>query len=413
MRGSSMTDVGAFNEKLVLQVIRSAGDGIGQAEVMRRSHLSRQAISMITRRLIADGLVEQAGRRISGPGKPHTLLRVVPDARLAVGVHLDPAHITVVVCDLSARPVARTRLAPPTEDPEADIARVAAAISDLSRSLGAVLPAPDAADDPQCPPVPRRLLGIGIAAPAGLDAEAGILRDPPWLPGWWGVPVVGALSAATGLPATLDKDTNAALTGEIWTRHLTSAQTVLYLYVGHGVGSAAGKEGRVHRGDTTQAGEIGHLPIGRPDRACTCGRHGCLCLYTDAHVLVAAARRAGIDLPAPADRAEEIEALAAAAASGEAAARRIIGEHGAALGEALRILAGVHDPQRIIIGGPTWPALRAEGEPRAREVLQEWLTATGSVLESAHLGDDAGAIGAASLFLEQELAPWNGTAPRS
>lgn len=417
MRGSSMTDIGEFNEKLVLQTIRSAPEGIGQSDVVRRSHLSRQAVSLITRRLLGDGLIEQAGRRISGPGKPHTLLRVVADARLAIGVHLDPAHITVVVCDLAARPVARATLEPPTEDPQADIARIADAIGALTRSLGARPSEP--VEDPaerherseaqEALPAGRRLLGIGIAAPAGLDAEAGILRDPPWMPGWRDVPVVDALSAATGLPAMLDKDTNAALTGEIWSRHLDASQTVLYLYVGHGVGSAISANGAVHRGGTTQAGEIGHLPIGRGDDACNCGRYGCLCLYTDAPVLVRSARQAGVPVPDEAGMTAAIDALAAEAERGSEPAQEILAGHGRALGEAIRILAGIHDPQRIIIGGPTWPALRALAEQPAHAQVSQWLEGAHATMESSHLGDDIGAIGAACLFLDQELAPGSST----
>lgn len=413
MRGSSMTDIGAFNEKLVLQTIRSAPEGIGQSDVVRRSRLSRQAVSLITRRLMADGLVEQAGRRISGPGKPHTLLRVVADARLAIGVHLDPAHITVVVCDLAARPVARATLESPTDDPRTDIARIAAAIDSLTRSLGArpVVSSEDsagqvaAAGGQEAAPISRRLLGIGIAAPAGLDAAAGILRDPPWMPGWRDVPVVDALSAATGLPAILDKDTNAALTGEIWSRHLDASQTVLYLYVGHGVGSAISANGRVHRGGSTQAGEIGHLPIGRSGELCSCGRTGCLSLYTDAHVLVGRARTLGVELPAGGAMTDALDALSDAAAGGSDAARGVIADHGSALGAAVRVLAGIHDPQRIIIGGPTWPALRSVGTAEVRDALEDWLVEGRAVLENSLLGDDGGAIGAASLFLDQELAP--------
>ncbi|MGP5304895.1 ROK family transcriptional regulator [Brachybacterium alimentarium] len=453
-----MTDIGEYNERLVLHTIRSSPEGIGQSDVVRRSGLSRQAVSLITRRLIAEGMIEQAGRRVSGPGKPHTLLRVVADARLTIGVHLDPAHITVVVCDLAARPVARATLDPPTDDPQADIARIASKIDGLALSLGAAAPpsrpttadadigaADDAADAAAGgaagttgalgavgaeggagAPSPegaegttdsagglatrRRLLGIGIAAPAGLDATAGILRDPPWMPGWRDIPIVEELSAATGLPAVLGKDTNAALTGEIWSRHLESSQTVLYMYVGHGVGSAISANGAVHRGGTTQAGEIGHLPIGRGDDACNCGRYGCLCLYTDAPVLVRSAQQAGVPVPDEAGMTAAIDALAAEAERGSEPAQEIIAGHGRALGEAIRILAGIHDPQRVIIGGPTWPALRALAERPAHEQVSQWLQGAHATMESSHLGDDIGAIGAACLFLDQELAPGSSTA---
>lgn len=450
-----MTDIGEYNERLVLHTIRSSPEGIGQSDVVRRSGLSRQAVSLITRRLIAEGMIEQAGRRVSGPGKPHTLLRVVADARLTIGVHLDPAHITVVVCDLAARPVARATLDPPTDDPHADISRIAAKIDGLTLSLGAAAapsrPAgadadlaaggdvagggsagtaggrgptgPEAREDAlsgagaEGQPgaadglaTRRRLLGIGIAAPAGLDATAGILRDPPWMPGWRDIPIVEELSAATGLPAVLGKDTNAALTGEIWSRHLESSQTVLYMYVGHGVGSAISANGAVHRGGTTQAGEIGHLPIGRGDDACNCGRYGCLCLYTDAPVLVRSAQQAGVPVPDEAGMTAAIDALAAEAERGSEPAQEIIAGHGRALGEAIRILAGIHDPQRVIIGGPTWPALRALAEQPAHAQVSQWLEGAHATMESSHLGDDIGAIGAACLFLDQELAPGSSTA---
>src|SRR5690625_5602002 len=85
VRGSSMTDIGDYNEKLVLQTIRATTGGISQSEVGRRANLSRQSVSLITRRLLAEGLIETAGRRKTGPGKPHTVLRVGPAASVAVG----------------------------------------------------------------------------------------------------------------------------------------------------------------------------------------------------------------------------------------------------------------------------------------------------------------------------------------
>ena len=87
MRGSSMVDIGARNELVVLDAIRSDPDGSSQAEVIRRSGLSRQAVSLITRRLLERGIVETAGTLGGARGKPRTLLKVVPTALLAAGVH--------------------------------------------------------------------------------------------------------------------------------------------------------------------------------------------------------------------------------------------------------------------------------------------------------------------------------------
>lgn len=398
MRGSSMTDIGEYNEKLVLQMIREEPEGIGQAELVRRSNLSRQAVSLISRRLLAEGLVETAGRQVSGRGKPTTLLRVVADSRLAVGVHLDPASISVVVCDLLARPLATARLPAPSDDPAQDIRLITSTIEQLAAEIQAVRPGTELS-------ARRQLLGVGIAAPAGLDSVAGVVVDPPWIPSWRDVAVVDALQAATGLPCMLDKDTNAVLTGEIWTEHLRAGETVLYVYVGHGVGSAVSSGRQVRRGGTTQAGEIGHLPIGRADRRCECGRHGCLGVYTDALQLIRAAREAGVDLDADLSVPDALSAIGQAARDGHAGAEAVIRLHGSALGEALEILAGIHDPDRIIVGGPAWPVLREHGMPPVREALAEWTQRRGAEPTSSRLGSEAGAIGAASLFLDKELAP--------
>ena len=61
MRGTTMLDLGLRNELIVLDAIRHAPAGTSQSEVVHRSGLSRQAVSLITRRLRAQGLIEAYG----------------------------------------------------------------------------------------------------------------------------------------------------------------------------------------------------------------------------------------------------------------------------------------------------------------------------------------------------------------
>lgn len=239
-----------------------------------------------------------------------------------------------------------------------------------------------------------------------------MIRTPPWLPGWHQMPIVERLEAATGLPVLLDKDTNAALTGEIWAGHLPSEQTVLYLYLSHGAGSAVSADGRVHRGGSTQAGEIGHLPTGLTDERCRCGRYGCLNLFTDARRMVERATTAGAEI-SPDDLPGAVDALAAAAQRGDAAALRAVEAHLQAVVAALDILARVHDPQRIIVGGPVLAALQPLAAQQIRARTAEWLEGSGCSLHFSELGNAAGAIGAACLFLEEELSPRRGLSARA
>ncbi len=402
MRGSTMPDLGARNEMIVLQTIRHARDGISQSEIITRSGLSRQAVSLITRRLVDRGFVQTHGTVNTGRGKPRTVLRVTPGAQLAAGVHLDPAGTSVVIVDLLAQVLARRSLDPPGDDPASDIEDVARALDSMQEEMRAAgFRGPGGKD------VAHLLQGIGVASPGGLNAARGVIVNPPWLPGWWDMPLGEMLEEATGLATVLDKDTNAALTAENWSYAGSAEETVLYIYVGAGIGSAVSSHGNVHRGATTQAGEIGHLPTGLDGRTCRCGRRGCLSLYTDVKALLDRAR--GVSTPTTPETSsmlQSLTALADAAAGGDSAIAALVSEYGAALGEALRTLISVHDPDRVVIGGPYWGVLAPPTLPQVRErALRSDARGRHVEIVSSQLGEEVGAIGAATLFLERELSP--------
>src|SRR6478736_3704506 len=106
----------SHNAALVLGLLRDAATapgsgGISRLELAERTGLTPQAVSKITARLRAEGLAAEAGRLASTGGKPRTVLRLVPDAGYAVGLHLDRDELTAVLVDLSGA-VAASRTAP-------------------------------------------------------------------------------------------------------------------------------------------------------------------------------------------------------------------------------------------------------------------------------------------------------------
>uniref|UniRef100_UPI001586F226 MarR family transcriptional regulator n=1 Tax=Streptomyces sp. TRM64462 TaxID=2741726 RepID=UPI001586F226 len=107
----NLSGLRSHNTALVLDLLRTAGEGgISRLELAERTGLTPQAISKITARLRAEGLVDDAGRRASTGGKPRTVLRLVPGAAHAVGLHLDRDELTAVLVDLAGVTVAaRTR----------------------------------------------------------------------------------------------------------------------------------------------------------------------------------------------------------------------------------------------------------------------------------------------------------------
>ncbi|MEU6179586.1 ROK family protein [Streptomyces coeruleorubidus] len=110
--GANLLALRSHNAALVLDLLRAAGsDGISRLELAERTGLTPQAVSKITARLREDGLAAEAGRRASTGGKPRTVLRLVPEAGHAVGVHLDRDEVRAVLVDLRGTVVAERRAA--------------------------------------------------------------------------------------------------------------------------------------------------------------------------------------------------------------------------------------------------------------------------------------------------------------
>ncbi|MEW2615850.1 ROK family transcriptional regulator [Streptomyces sp. NPDC047880] len=110
--GVNLLALRSHNAALVLDLLRTAGEaGISRLELAERTGLTPQAVSKITARLREDGLAAEAGRRASTGGKPRTVLRLVPEAGHAVGVHLDRDEVRVVLVDLRGTVVGERRAA--------------------------------------------------------------------------------------------------------------------------------------------------------------------------------------------------------------------------------------------------------------------------------------------------------------
>ncbi|RST02928.1 ROK family transcriptional regulator [Streptomyces sp. WAC07149] len=304
--GVNLPALRGHNEALLLDLLRAAGaPGLGRAELAARAGLTPQAVSKITARLAAEGLVAEAGRGASTGGKPRTLLRLVPGARHAVGVHLDRDELSAVRVDLAGGVVARW--SGPLDfgaDPGAVVDSVVRAVARVSGEGGAEAP----------------LLGVGAAAPGPLDWRSGVLGRVTGFPEWAGYPLREVLAGRLGLPVVLDKDTNAGVAagapGGPGDPGGPGSGTTVYLHVGSGLGAGLRIDGAVHRGARSAAGEFGHQVLLLDGPPCRCGGRGCL----------------------------EVLCLAAVARGDLVEAARILGEGAANL-------AALLDVDRILLGG--------------------------------------------------------------
>ncbi|MEU0074248.1 ROK family transcriptional regulator [Streptomyces sp. NPDC006332] len=317
MAGVNLFALRSHNTALVLDLLRTAGArGISRLELADRTGLTPQAVSKITARLREDGLAAEAGRRASTGGKPRTVLRLVPEAGHAAGVHLDRDELRTVLVDLTGTVVGERR-APLDLGAGADAVLTAvtrettALVTDMlgpaaAARLGptgpdALGPAPDALDpavtDALHPAAAGSLaeadtlLGLGVALPGPLDHTRGVLHRVTGFPEWDGFSLRDALARRVGVPVVVDKDTNAAALGLAVRGERGS---FAYLHLGTGLGAGLVIGGSVHRGARTGAGEFGHQVIQLDGPVCGCGNRGCvevLCLGAVARGELAEAAR--------------------------------------------------------------------------------------------------------------------------
>ncbi|MFF4034058.1 ROK family protein [Streptomyces sviceus] len=310
--GVNLPALRSHNTALVLDLLRGAGTGgISRLEIAERTGLTPQAVSKITGRLRETGLAVEAGHRASTGGKPRTVLRLVPGAGHAVGIHLDRDALRAVRVDLAGTVVGERYAAVDLgAGAEAVVGAVAGEVEALVRGVrggdeaeaaSTVLgsdakgvAARSGSSRPTAVSLPA-LLGVGVALPGPLDHTRGVLHRVTGFPEWDGFPLRDALARRLGVPVAVDKDTNAAALGLAVAGERGS---FAYLHLGTGLGAGLVIGGTVHRGARTGAGEFGHQVVQLDGPPCDCGDRGCveaLCLAAVARGdLAEAARVLGI-----------------------------------------------------------------------------------------------------------------------
>ncbi|MEW1860318.1 ROK family transcriptional regulator [Streptomyces sp. NBC_00669] len=399
--GTNLPRVGGYNQAVILDAIRTAGQ-VSRVELAPLTGLTSQTVSNVVRRLLAAGLITESGHAPSSGGKRRTLLSPRADGAFAVGVQLDPDAAVIVVVDLAGEVLAsrRVKLVHPGE-PADVVARVAAAAQRLTARTRVD---------------PARLLGTGIATPGPIDGTAGDVVLPPNFPGWGRVPLLKMFGAATGMPVAMDNDATAAAIGERWIGGRARAGSFLFVYLGTGIGAGIVLNNTVLHGDSSNAGEFGHMAVEPGHRVCHCGGTNCLGPYVSPSAVLAdlrerhgrsVAERLGLAL-ADASVHADWKLLCRAARRGDPAACDVIRIAAARIGQAARGAVALLDVDRVVLGGE---ALRGIEAIMCEEV--EAAVNTTSVarairrvaVERSVIGEAVGAVGAASLVLHGTYAP--------
>lgn len=398
--GTNLPRVRDYNEGVVLEAIR-VGDGVSRVEVAQTTGLTAQTVSNIVKRLLSMGLVAEVGKNDSSGGRRGVKLRINRDARYAAGVQVDGYETSFVIIDLSGRVVARTRH--PTlraEGPFAIIDSIVESIANLVEEANLA---------------PEKILGLGVACPGPLDHRRGIVYKPPNLPGWLDVRLADALASKTGYPVIVDNDATAAAIGERWANGARGAHNFAFVYMGLGVGAGIFIEGHIYRGSTTNAGEFGHLTLNPDGPECSCGSSGCVEAYcAPPRVVEAVARRLSNGeasvLKAHPDGGSPLDfgAICRAAQDGDEPCLEEIRRSAWWLGCGVASLVNVLDLELVVLGGSGFRDVGEIYRAEVQRIVKDRIMARDRreiSIKLSEAGEEAGAVGAASLVLDATYAP--------
>lgn len=243
----------AINDRAALELLLRRGP-LTRTQIGELTGLSKVTASQLIGRLEERGLVTPAGEQAGGRGPNARLYAVTPGSGYVVGIEVGPDHVVAACADITG--VTRGRSHRSTEDTDDPVGVVHRAVVEAVREAGTTLSA-----------VRRIVLGTpGLVDPATGDL-AFVVDMPRWHRG-----LLAALRADLGRPVVLENDVNLAAAAEAKDGVARDVGDFLLVWVDRGVGLAVTLSGRLHRGATGAAGEIGYLPVAGADVPRSSGR---------------------------------------------------------------------------------------------------------------------------------------------
>jgi predicted NBD/HSP70 family sugar kinase len=342
-----------------------------RSSLARSMAISASTMGIYVDTLIQRGMVEEAGQEIGHVGRPKRLLRPRAGVGWFAGIEFHGGGIWGVAVDFAGKVITRYHEFLP---PVIDAARVIETLQKVFYILSSGMSTP--------------LLGVGIAAPGQVNSREGVALHYRFIKNWRDIPVSRLLEGVTTAPVHLEQGLRAIALAERWYGLQHRLKDYVIVGARFGFNAAFVHGGNIATGARHAAGELGSWPCqARPDlelgdlisAPASYRRLAGLAegASVPANLLDAFAELRGRSL-------ERIEEVAADFA-------RVIG--------CLQLLL---DPEVFVLHGPICQL----GEEFAQEILRQVDRQVPALLgmpprvELTMLGEEAGALGAACLAIE-------------
>ncbi|HEY1455216.1 MAG TPA: ROK family transcriptional regulator [Candidatus Dormibacteraeota bacterium] len=319
------------NRQRVIEVLREHGR-LSQAQIARSTGLSRTTVSTLIAEMKGGGLVRDDAIQASEVrgGRPGVQLVLRDPAKAVVGVDFGHSHVQVAIADLARHVLGERRC-------ELDVNRRAMeAIGASSRMFDELLAETG---------VERRdVIGAGVGIPGPVDRGNGTAGSATILPGWVGLQIADEMRARLGLPVEIENDANLGALAELTWGAGRDCSSFAYIKAATGLGAGIVIDGRLLRGATGTAGEIGHTTLDDSGALCYCGNRGCLETVASGPAIVQLVGPVG-------GESLSLSRIVELAAAGDVRCSRAVADAGRTIGVAVAGLCNLINPDRVIVGG--------------------------------------------------------------
>jgi predicted NBD/HSP70 family sugar kinase len=379
LSGTNLERAGDHNQRVTLHAIR-VNAPITRTELVGITGLTAPAIANITKRLLTDKLILEAGQRRGGRGQPATRLVINPDAWFSIGVNVDRDHITLVVLDFEGR--VRER-----QSAEVNFALPADVEQFFRKSAGKLL-AKVGVD--RC-----RLAGVGVALPDDMPRAVTLPHQPASYGVWASTDLAALLGGILGVPVFVENDAAAATMGEMQFGLGKKYHTFFYILITAALGGSLVIDGNHFRGANGRSGELGLL------RGRDAGGHESqIQNIVSLSALYGRLAAQGIRISVPHELAGlDAKGRAVIDAWVEAAVNTLI--------DPLVAINCLVNPEAVLIGGRLPACIVDQLASRLNQRLAAFSSSVPAIapVSRAALSDDAPAVGAAILPFSHRLLP--------
>ncbi|WP_102272507.1 ROK family transcriptional regulator [Cytobacillus massiliigabonensis] len=377
-----------INKTLVLEAIRQHSP-VSRSELYRLTGLNKSTVSNLVNELIESHFVYETGPGISSGGRKPVILMFNNLAGYAIGINLKVELISAILTDLKGNVIEKV-----------EVPLTTILLDDIYGKLKCVIETLIS----KAPESPYGIVGIGLAFPGTINDNGSVLIAPTLK--WKNIHLKTMLEKDFSLPVVVNNEAKVGTQGETDFGLGKDSTNMLYISIGHGIGTGLMINKELYKGNLGFSGEAGHTTFDINGEVCECGNVGCWQYYASVKTLL--------------NRAEQIEGmneiinrfgkthldmdiLVQLAKEDNQEVVKLFEEIGKNIGIGISNLVRILNPELVVIGGIMAAAeqwlinpVKEIVKERARLYYESQLRICFS-----QLGDDAIVLGAATIAISQ------------